>query len=531
MENHIDQNIQSQIPFQGGQMPPFAPIPPQMGMPMSRRARWGKQLMAGKAFGFQTLPDWFATYAVAMYAIALLGVSFINSAYAMDWYFWLFGIIWVTGFFFLSTKFSIDWNEIKIRKAKVFEKKLFITGLVIRTIYVFIIYAFYQSMTGRPHEFQGADSISYIEFAGDWCIYWENGRLWTEIVEYAKTSFSDMGYPLFILLPLRWLGEENVVMPLLLLNALMSSYMNVIVYRLTRRTINEPTARIAAIFCMLHPVFICYTGMTLKESLMTMLLVLFIDFADQLLRNRKYTFATVFPVVAIGISLFMFRTVLGMIAFMSVFFALVMIDSRIVGFGRKFIVGVILAGVLLMAVSEDIMREIDAVTQTDVRQQQQISMSQRYGTEGGRKDGNAFAKYAGTAVFAPLIFTIPFPTMVNATEGQEDMQLIHGGNWMRNVMSGFVILAMFMLLLSGDWRKYTLPLAMLLGYLLMLAFTEFAHSLRFHIPVMPFEMMFAAYAITNMRKKHRVWYMVWCMFMVVACFAWNWFKLAGRALS
>ena len=48
-------------------------------------------------------------------------------------------------------------------------------------------------------------------------------------------------------------------------------------------------------------------------------------------------------------------------------------------------------------------------------------------------------------------------------EGQEDMRLIHGGNWMRNVMSGFVILAMFMLLLTGDWRKYTLPLAMLLG--------------------------------------------------------------------
>ena len=101
------------------------------------------------------------------------------------------------------------------------------------------------------------------------------------------------------------------------------------------------------------------------------------------------------------------------------------------------------------------------------------------------------------------------------SDGQEDMRLIHGGNWMRNIMSGFVILAMFMLLLSGDWRKYTLPLAMLLGYLLMLIFTEFAHSLRFHIPVMPFEMMFAAYAITNMRKKHRNWYMIWCIFIVI----------------
>lgn len=530
MNTIVDQNI-PQLSKQQTMPVNESIIPPMQSVPMTRRARWGKQLMAGKAAVINSLPNWFAVYAFSSYLIALLGVSLVYSSYAMEWYFWLFGIVWVAGFFFLSAKFSNDWNELQVRKAKVFEKKLFRTGIILRVVYVFFIYAFYQSMTGEPHEFQAADSKSYIEFAGTWNIYWNNGRLWTEIAEYAKKSFSDMGYPLFILLPIRWFGEENAVLPLLLINAILSAYMNVVVYRLTRRTINETTARFAAIFCMLHPVFICYVGMTLKESLMTFLVVLFIDFADQLLRNRRYTFATVFPLVAIGIALFMFRTVLGMIAFLSVFFALVMIDNRIVGFGRKFILGLILVGVLYPAVSEDIMREIDTVTQTDIRKEQKTSMEQRYGTEGGRKEGNAFAKYAGTAVFAPLIFTIPFPTMVNATPGQEDMRLIHGGNWMRNVMSGFVILAMFMLMLSGDWRKYTLPLAMLLGYLLMLAFTQFAHSLRFHIPVMPFEMMFAAYAITNMRKKHRNWYLIWCMLMVVACFAWNWFKLTGRGLA
>ena len=44
-----------------------------------------------------------------------------------------------------------------------------------------------------------------------------------------------------------------------------------------------------------------------------------------------------------------------------------------------------------------------------------------------------FEGYAGAAVFAPMIFTIPFPTMVDIGF-QQDMRLIHGGNWMRNVM-------------------------------------------------------------------------------------------------
>ena len=76
-------------------------------------------------------------------------------------------------------------------------------------------------------------------------------------------------------------------------------------------------------------------------------------------------------------------------------------------------------------------------------EQQQISMTKRYGSEkGGKFSGNRFANHAGAAVFAPLIFTIPFPTMVDVGF-QEGMRLIHGGNWMRNVMSGFVIVIGF----------------------------------------------------------------------------------------
>ena len=341
----------------------------------------------------------------------------------------------------------------------------------------------------------------------------------------------DLGYPLFLLIPVALIDGDGVVLLVLLIQAFFGSYTSVLIYRLTGRSIDESTARMAGIFCMLHPVLICYVGLTLKEVIMTFIVVVFINLADRMMRDRKFTFAAIAPMVLVGLSLFLFRTVLGMIAFMALFFALLMMDRKIVSWGKKLTFGVLIAGILLFSVSDNIMRDIQKITDTDVKEQQEISMTKRYGGEKrGKLSGNAFAKYASTAVFAPLIFTIPFPTMVDVGS-QEDMRLIHGGNWMRNVMSGFVILAMIMLLLNGEWRKYTLPLAMLLGYLLMLAFTQFAHSLRFHIPVMPFEMMFAAYAIVNMRKKHRNWYMIWCLLCIVMCFGWNWFKLAGRGLA
>lgn len=519
------------LPPQGPMMP-GQELPQQPMRTLGRRERWNRQLMAGTALGMKSLPDWFAIYAIATYAIAVIGVSLFYWDYAMEWYFWLFGFGWVIGFFALSVKFSREWSIRNFKNPKSIERKLFWTGFAIRVLYVVGIYVFYLKMTGKPFEFQSADSEGYTELAQDWAtIYWDNGILWKELIDVFQRGLSDMGYPLFLLLPMRIFGNDAAILISRIIMSAIGAYTSIIVYRLSRRSMDENTARFAAIFCMLHPVLICYAGMSLKEVLMTCLVVLFIDMADRLLRKNKYSFLTIAPVVLVGGSLFMFRTVLGMVAFLAVFFALVMIDSKIVSWGKKIITGVLLAGILALSVTDNIKMEMEKIAQSDVRAHQQNSMEKRYGDINDKKmQRNAFAKYAGAAVFAPMIFTIPFPTIV-VTQDQEDMRLIHGGNWMRNIMSGFVVLAMFMLLLSGDWRKYTLPLAMLLGYLVMLVFTEFAHSLRFHIPVMPFEMMFAAYAITSMRKRHKRWYLYWCLFMIFTCFAWNWFKLAGRGLA
>ncbi len=515
---------------QGSMMPPMPPMPPMPTKPMSRRARWGQQMRTGVAMITNSLPDWFATYAFATYVVALVGVNIFFAGRGTEWYFWLFGIAWVAGFFYLSVKYSREWSVLKIHKPKTFEKKLFWTGFGIRALYVLISYNFYIAMTGQPYEFGYADSLGYTETAQWFSEEWDRDNLWNTLTEFSKSSFSDMGYPLFILLPIHWFDMPFVQFIIRIIHAFFGAYTALIIYRIARRSMSETTARLAAIFCMLHPVLICYCGITLKEVFMTFLTVLFIDFADSMLRNRKYTFATIAPMAIVGLSLFMFRTVLGMVAFMAVGFALVMMDTRIVSWGKKVTLGVILVGLIFAGASDNIMREVNQIRDTDVLQEQQTTMANRYGSgKGGKLLGNRFANYAGAAVFAPMIFTIPFPTMVDIGS-QEDMRLIHGGNWMRNVMSGFVIFAMFLLLFTGEWRQYTLPLAMLLGYLVVLVFSVFAHSLRFHIPGMPFEMMFAAYAITNMRKKHRTWYLIWCIACIVMCFGWNWMKLRGRGM-
>ena len=91
---------------------------------------------------------------------------------------------------------------------------------------------------------------------------------------------------------------------------------------------------------------------------------------------------------------------------------------------------------------------------------------------------------------------------------------------------------MIVLLMSGKWREHLLPLSFLLGYLVVLTMSTFAQSERFHQPVMPFEMMFAAYgmSVAVTKKKYKRFFTYWCVLMFVAAVLWNWFKLKGRGL-
>ena len=95
-------------------------------------------------------------------------------------------------------------------------------------------------------------------------------------------------------------------------------------------------------------------------------------------------------------------------------------------------------------------------------------------------------------------------------------------------MSGFVIFALFALLFNGDWRKHVLPIAVTCGYLVVLAFSNFAHAERFHFPVLAFELMFAAYGISQLKNIHKRWFTMWFVIVCIANLVWAWIKLAGR---
>ena len=68
------------------------------------------------------------------------------------------------------------------------------------------------------------------------------------------------------------------------------------------------------------------------------------------------------------------------------------------------------------------------------------------------------------------------------------------------------------------------------AYLAILVVSGYAQSGRFHVPILPFEILFAAYGICIFPKNKRHWFNYALIFEFVVCIAWNWFKLKGRGM-
>lgn len=464
-------------------------------------------------------PKYFTSNSVYLYFGSLIIVNLLFFSKLLPLIWWLFGIVEVLLFFYYSNVLTKRWENIS---PKLFVKKLFVVALLLRLFWVLFSFVFYQQMNGTPFEFGAADAKGYHELA-IWLGKSESlGEAWQRLVEFQRGGVSDTGYAFYLINLYRVFGE-GLLLPRLI-KAILGAVMCIHIYRLATRNFGEEVGRMAAIFCMLMPNLIYYAGMHLKEAEMVFLTVWFVERADNLLRNKNYTFITILPPLVLAVSLFFFRTVLGATALFAILTALLFSSGKVVSWAKRLIVGIWVLAAIAYFVGGRIANEVEEVWQGRLSNQE-TSLEWRSNREGG----NELARLASSAIFIPTIFALPFPTMIN-TPGQENQQLIHGGNFVKNIMSFFALFALYFILKNKSWRQYTFVGSFMLGYLLVIALSAFAHSERFHQPAIPFILMFAAYGVSKISNKEKKWFLGYLMLLFIINIVWSWYKLAGRGL-
>ncbi|MCK5098360.1 MAG: hypothetical protein KAR45_09665, partial [Desulfobacteraceae bacterium] len=295
----------------------------------------------------------------------------------------------------------------------------------------------------------------------------------------------------------------------------------ILIYKIAQRSFGEQVGRIAGIMAMLLPNFIYYTGIHLNEPLMVFLLLAFIERTDYLLRGNRVTVYNLILIGLLGASLFFFRTVLGLSAVFALFSALILSKRLKINWLNRMMITAWFLIVVWLFLSARIQSEISYYYEGQDLQEGNMQF------RAAKVGGNTLATYGTTAVFLPFMFTVPFPTLVNI-EIQQQQMMLSGAYFVRNIYAFFVILALYLLYKRKMLRDHILILSFTFAYLFILAKSSFAISERFHLPMVPFLLILAAFGITQINTKNKKLFLPYVIIIIIMVIGWNWFKLAGR---
>lgn len=478
--------------------------------------------------GELTIPNWVTGKSIAFFFVALFACWGVFG-YVPDFDLWIVAAISVILFFYGGKYMSKNWSRTKEKR---FLRNIYVAGFTIRLVWLLYVWFFFNMDHYGAQYGETADVEWYMPFAHD-LAQWITGDspfTFAEIVKDNGAAIDDVGYPLWLAIGYAIWGEWSDAFIPLLIKCVLSAYCAVCIYRVAKRHFGEGVARMAAIFVCVNPNMIYWCGNMFKEAELVFLCCITVDLLDKALSSgRQLTFKSLLPGIAVGFYLFFFRSALGLIVFLAVFAHIIMASQKVMSTGKKVLAGILVAATLFVGVGDRLRSQMEYMVGSAQSDRQAKNMEWR----SERKDGsNSFAKYASAAVFAPLIFTIPFPTF-NMAEARQFLQAqLAGGSYIKNILSFFVILVMFMMLISGEWRRHVFILAYTVGYLAILVVSNYAQSGRFHMPIWPMLMLFAAYGIQIGKSNARVrkWFPIVLVLEVVACLAWNWYKLKGRGM-
>ena len=490
--------------------------------PSAQAIAWQRYMLKRE----NSLPNWLIERSMGFFFISLFA-CWLAWGHVPKYDLIFTSIISIVLFFFIGRSMS---NRFSLLGEKKFLRSVFTVGLVVRILWVLYMFFVFNPRYYSSRHGDGADTDWFMAFGKNLSEWISGNSMYslTEIIEINGSAIDDVAYPMILGIEYLLTGGVSDVLIPYIVKSILGAYCAIFVFRITKRHFGEGAARIAAIFVCLNPNIIYWCGTMMKEAEMVFFCCLAVDKFDEVLSSgQRLTLRALWPGLLAGLVLFFMRTAVGLALFMAVFTHIVFSSRRILSIGKKIVLGLLIVTTVFIAIGDRTISQAKGYLEMVQSDTQKTNMEWR-----SSSSGNTFAKYAGAAVFAPLIFTLPFPTLNVANEVQYTQMQLSGGSFIKNIFSFFVIIVMIQFLITGEWRKHVFVIAYTCAYLVVLVFSAFAQSGRFHMPIWPMLMIFAAYGVQLAKtdKKMRKWFMYALYIEVFICLAWNWFKLAGRGM-
>jgi 4-amino-4-deoxy-L-arabinose transferase-like glycosyltransferase len=463
------------------------------------------------------IPSYFTKKGISAFLVVIVITSALFLQRILSFQSVLFCVVEAALFFYFSSKLSLKWLNLS---TELFSKKLFRTALFVRLIWVLFSYIFYIWMTGKPFEFDAADAPGYHDEA-IWLVSLLRTNQFDVYLKYIGIHYDDMGYPFYLGI-LYYVIGDGILIPRII-KSLLGTFTCLLIYRIARNNFGETTGRIAGIMAMLLPNLIYYCGLHVKETEMIFLVVCFVYLADKLIRSHTLQVKNLVLLAFIGASLFFFRTVLASCLIGSVGVATFITSRRVSALSKRVGLIILLGAGTFFIYSTPLADRIDEYLKAS--DQNLTSQMDNFATRDG---ANKLARYGSRGIFLPLMIMAPFPTLINIPD-QPNAMMLGGAYFTRNVYAFFVLIGIYALYKRKQLREHILLLSVIFSYIFVLASSGFALSERFHLPLVPFLLILAAYGISQMNAKNKKYYVPYLVLICVIVIGWNWFKVAGRS--
>jgi 4-amino-4-deoxy-L-arabinose transferase-like glycosyltransferase len=432
----------------------------------------------------------------------------------------LAGLAVVFLFFLGLNYYSTQWAN---RTYVELEKNIFFVSFIVRLIFVGYLYllTYWFSPGSFPFEINAADSWVYhnvtIEMA-DAPI-----KQWSDIIEKRMKGQSDYGYPIYQGFVYSIFGPYTFIIRFL--NAIMGSLTVLMIGRIVNLSWGSNHAKMSAIVAMLFPTLIWYCGIQLKETLMVFILVGLFYLIWKARSEVRLKLQVIVICFLLCFILFFFRTFLAFLVLISLLLFFIPLNQKRLGTG--WLISLMLGLYLFysLGVANNIFNDVN----------NQIADSEDFFSRNLENEKSLLGNVKFDQVaLAPLIVIgaaiTPFPSYLDTEARQLSIFSRFQNDLVRNMMYFFMYFGLYQVL-KKKFKEYLAIVFFFLAYLGVITSAANSFQARFHMPIIPFAIIFIGVGIAEYKAKHHRNWLIYLILIFIAQLSWTYFKLNIRGID
>lgn len=418
-----------------------------------------------------------------------------------------------------------------------FERIIFIQSLCFRIVFMLVLTYIFYLITGGLLNVEAIDAKAYHELAIKMADGLRNKYYYNKSLLFK--NFDDNGY--FHFISIVYLFTNNSIIFFRLVQCLLGSLSVLLIYRITCRIFkNEVAARYSALIAVPFPLFLVYSAVLLKVTVLVFSILLIIYSLYNISENGfkiKWLLFTVIGLVACATMRFLY--VLMLLSSFS-FFILLNVKKMKGKYINVFISFAIIVG-LLLSISgtlgfkeEALMKSSVYISSLKIKNEETTQKKVSLGGQNITKNTifNYSRKFGGKLLFVPFSFSFPFPTLVktNMYKYNQTLKWYHiGGILLWNFLAFFSILGFFAIV-KNNFRGSSMILFLTMLFLVVLIKGFIITSIRHNAPKIAIMLIFAGIGIEYKIKNKYLYFLIYSFCISIAVIGFSYFKLKARGI-